>query len=616
MRFLPLLLFPSLAAAEPLLPAGSEVSPAVYVDITRSGLSQVKVIANSVLPATVELDAISQADQVGFGLAGGSYEFSVSNLVVYPVLEQLTIDPHDPRVCREVIGGSDLMGNGYLAVDARLQVSLGSTASPVRANVNVDGNLLGFIDFGILDEDCDIVMDDKSVTATLNLVTGPKRNAISCRPELTEEGCMQPEVLIEDFDWSMEIDSIDDFDLDCDSFLDVILDVADFLNIDPVDLMLASFEPTIETAIEDVIAEAEPQIAEALLAFNTETEIALTGEPSQLSTCVSDMFTDNRGIRIELAGLVEAAEEPHECVGSFDPGGSLVTIPPIPPRFPELADAGVPFDEHIALMVNDDFINQLLYTVWFNGTLCAQISDESSPVELPIPINTDLFDLLAGGLYDDLFPNPEPMLMVTRPEAPPTVRTIQDGENFAAIELREFGVDFYGDLEGRASRLAGMNLDLDAALALDFDGQGGTIDALIDFDAEEVITTVVFNDLKPEANTQIENGFGAVLDLLAGPLLEEALAGFSFDLPSFSGLGVQEAVLTGAGPIKDFFGIFGNMGPVSYGDPGGGCALFGDEGGSEGGDCGLGCTTGTLPSRMLPIFALLLISVRRRREGP
>jgi hypothetical protein len=292
----------------------------------------------------------------------------------------------------------------------------------------------------------------------------------------------------------------------------------------------------------------------------------------------------------------------------------LQTIPPVDPRYPALSDQHISGGQHLGIMLNDDWGNQALYALWYGGLLCQTISNDNSAFELPIPLDTNLLSLLAAQQFDPLFPETTDMIFATRPEAPPILRTT--GPNTANIEVNRLGLDMYAELDGRMSRMAGFDLSADAGVDVTFDGTTGEAGAAILFAPEDIGATVVFNDLVPEASTQMESGFSVIAQQLVAPLLGDALdQDLAFALPSFAGLGIDAGDVTAVGPISDFIGVFGTLGPVTYGadTTGEGCDLFGEGGSTDGGGCDLGCSSGRVPVRMAWLALPLLFAWRRRR---
>lgn len=613
-----MMLWMTAAHAEPMWLAGQEVDPALYIDLTKEGLDQVEGILSAVLPPTVPIDnsGLVSGGSIGGGFLGADYEFGVQNLVVLPAISNADVLPMagDPTGCRQT-----LPSNGRLRLNLDLDVSLNTPSDPAYAFISADLNLFG-LGLNVLDEDCNINMAHKHVTATVDITVGPQLDPFTCQPNVDANGYVKPEVKIDSFSWDMDIDSIDDLSLDCSGFLSLLLDLADFFGIDPVELLLDSLRPTIDGTITDAIDSIVPQINDALGALVINQSLPLLGANYDVQMGPRDVKVTNDGLRITMSGALDPGEFPASCVSEFDPGGSRLTIPPNNPRYPQLRDQSVDFEQHVALQVNDDFINQALYGLWRNGLLCQSITSDSSPVDLPIPLDSSLLGLLAGGKFDEFFPTPQPLLIQTRPVTPPTF-AMTNSTPAAVLELDDLGIDFYAELDGRYARFVGLDMTAQAGVDVVFDGLSGNLGAAVTFDPSKVTTKVTFNDLKPDASAQVESGWGAIVETVAGPLINSLLGeNLTFALPSFkvtpdqpSPLGIQTAVLAASGPIKDFMGVFGDFGLVSYGGSAatGGCDLFGGSGGAG---CGGGCSSPGVPTRIGWLLLPMLVAGLRRRR--
>lgn len=611
-------LWMTVAHAAPMWQAGQEVDPALYVDVTKEGLDQIETILRAVLPPTVPIDnaGLVSGGSIGSSFIGADYEFGVNNLVVLPAISNADVIPlaGSPTGCRFLYPE-----NGRIRLNLDLDVSLNTAANPAYAYISADLNLFG-LGLDVLDEDCNIHMDHKHVTATVDLIVGPKLDTFTCQPLVDANGFVEPEVKLESFSWDMDINSIDDLSLNCSGFLSLLLDMADFFGIDPVELLLASLRPTIDSTINDTVDTLIPQINDALKALVIQQSLPLLGANYDVTLGPKDVKVTNDGLRITMGGLLDPGEFPASCVSEFDPGGSRLTIPTHDPRYPELADHSVDFDQHVAFQINDDFINQALYGLWRNGLLCQSISGDSSPIDLPIPLDSSLLGLLAGGKFDEFFPTAQPLLIHTRPVSPPTF-AMTNSTPAAVLDVEDLGIDFYAELDGRYARFVGLDMSAQAGVDVLFDGTTGNLGAAVTFDPSRVTTHVSFNDLKPDASAQVESGWGAIVETVAGPLINNLLGeNLTFALPSFKvtpdqpqPLGLQTAVLAASGPIKDFMGVFGTFGLVNYGGSAatGGCDLFGSSGGAG---CGGGCSSPGVPVRVGWLLLPMLVAGLRRRR--
>ena len=98
-----------------------------------------------------------------------------------------------------------------------------------------------------------------------------------------------------------------------------------------------------------------------------------------------------------------------------------------------------------------------------------------------------------------------------------------------------------------------------------------------------------------------EAGRGA-LEAVLGPLVGGLISDVTFPLPSMEGFGVTDLDVAAAGTPPGWFGLFAQLGTVSYAG-GGGCG--------ESSSCAGGCNTGGVPGLLVLLPALVVL--RRRR---
>jgi hypothetical protein len=210
----------------------------------------------------------------------------------------------------------------------------------------------------------------------------------------------------------------------------------------------------------------------------------------------------------------------------------------------------------------------------------------------------------------ELFPSAAPVTIALRPQAPPVMDFTS--ANDVGLVVPDLGMDLVAELDYRKARIVGVDLDVGAGANLAFDNTTGALNVEIDLSAATVDAEVVDNQYLPDASASIDdwftNDFVNLVSTLAGSLLPE----LSFTLPAFSGLGLTELELAGAGSDQTWLGGYAWIGPVTYSST---------DGCSEGcGSTGAGCEGGCDSSRgrgqwFLLGFPLLLAGLRRRAQG-
>lgn len=574
------LLLPGVAVAS--LPPGGTVDPAVLVDFTPAGLDNLEVIAQGLIPDSIPLpDPLfaSQGDECGswpFDWACIHYNLTVSNFVAGLALEQLEVTPQ----------------NGFIDVELVLDVSVSSSSSPGRIEAWVNGDLSIF-DLDLVDQRCNVWMDPTPITVgtsiAMNLVPVPNGS---------------PTVNVEIASPTLAFD-LDGFNIDgcllggLDEFLNVIDDVLNFFNVDLEALLISAIQPALQGTLDGLLDTLETTVEDIFSALVLSQELALGETVLTVDVAPSRLAITPAGLRLGLAGSVDPGPFPAECVSQYVTAGSLETGT----GTPTVGEGADVYDHHLGLFVDDDFVNSLMYGLWYGGLLCVDLSDAGG-FDLPIPIDTSLLGLLAPGHYDELFPETAPLQMKTRPEGPP-IATMA-GNHDIDLTVDTLGLDLYAGLDGRMTRVVGFDIDADVGVDLDFDGVSGMLALLIDFDpATALALSVGYNELRPESSTTLETGIGGIVNSFLGPLLGDLLGGIEFGLPSFAGLGLDGLAIGAAGDSGDFLGVYATLGLVNYEnefDPEAGCT-----GGCEG-----GCTQGGPGGTLVWFLPLILAGARRR----
>ncbi len=569
---------PGGAVARAENPPGEVIDPAVTVDITAQGFAALDAIAGLIpippIPIpdpVVDLGATECVDLV-FWEPCVSYGLSAGNLIPALSIETLALVP----------------GNGRLDLDLGIEVGVSSASNPGYLRANAGGDLQ-FWDFDLINEDCDLWLDPTLIELTTRVRLG-----LATTPQGTD-------VTLDISNISIDFD-LDGFEIDgcsvdfLDEFLTVADDVLNAIGLDLEGTITGLLEPVINSAIQGVLGDLEEQLEDLLNGFALRQEIDLLGNPVVLDIQPRALSITPDGLRIALAGGMDPGEFPNPCVARYVLGGSLDT-----PGTPPALGAASPLvqDLHLAVGVDDDFVNQVLYAVWYAGVLCFDLSDpDALGIELPITLDTGLLSLLSGGAYDDLFVTKAPLSLKTRPEAPPTA-TVQ-GDHDVDVSVRDLGLDLHAVLDGRLTRVAGIDVSVDAGVDLAFNGQTGDLAVLLDLPSDAIRLDVVFNDLRPEASERLGSGLGGIVSTVVGPLLGGLGDSLAFALPSLEGVGVTALAVGAVGPQGEHLGIHGSLGPVAY------------VGGCEGGGCEGGCSQGSPAGAAWGVGVLLLVARRRR----
>lgn len=564
-------------------PLGSLLDQSVIVDITSSGFGLIESLAGAFVPSRIDIPPFAADDCSPIPIFGGcfyEYDISVSGLFAEVAFDRLDILP----------GNAGQPNTALLNLDAAAVISVNSPSEPAILDLYAAG-------IGIpISDTCQLWVDPINLeilgNITMQLVPQP-------------DGTNQLDVVVPPIAWSWDAtgDDIQFGNCGLASVINTVNAITGIFGFDLYDTLLGLVEPEIDSLVNSLPAELEPLIEDAFASLTLNQEIDLLGAPLTLQLYPGSLTSTTDGMRVTMASSMSVPTA--ECVAKYGITESAATPSPAP----ALGDAGAsPFAPDIVALIDDDFVNHLLFAVWSGGVLCYDISSESSDLSLPLPIDTGLLGLMAPGVFDPLFPDTEPMAIRTDPRKPPYVEPV--GDHDVNVVADELGLGFFVDLDGRQTRLMNIDLKADIGIDVDFDGKTGNLGLLVDAGAGAITPTVTYNEFMPDASAQIEGQFSTLFDLLVGPLLGGALDGLAFPLPAFEGVGLTGVAIAPAGTNQDFVGAYAAAGIVPYYSAG--CDKKG--GGCDTSGCSSGCTTGGVPGQALVIlFPLIAVALRRRR---
>ncbi|MBA2319990.1 MAG: hypothetical protein H0V89_02440 [Deltaproteobacteria bacterium] len=560
-------------------PVGDEIPSGITADVTPEGLDAIGGLLPAALPSEVAIPEVHEYDEGGciFGLCAYEYDLDVTNGTAYIAFDSLDIEP----------------ATGVLNLTVRVEPSVNSAADPMRLDVDATG--LEIID---ISESCDVwvepILIELEATIALALVNG------------TVEATVPP------LDWSWDLQD-DDIVLD-NCFVADVFDVLGFFGVTPASLI----GPTVENEIDDLVAGLAPTIEAALEeAFASvsvvEGEVDLLGAPLVYSLEPDELTIVPDGVRIGFGTTFTT--EPHPCVAQYGITESLATTGMAPPigSWPD----SIPYTPHMAINADDDMINQALFAVWQSGILCQTIDSASAAdLGLPIAIDAGLLDLLAPDVYTAIVAEDGPLIIGVAPRLPPTASP--QGDHDVNVAMRELGVDFLGEVDGRIVRLVGVDLEVDAGADLTFDDTTGLLAIAVALEDDAIDATVGFNELAPDASASIASSFTNLFNTLVGPVLTGALGDLTFPMPAFLGHGITALDVAPTGNLDldasggqgDHLGVYGTLGPVTYVATGCGCTE--DPYASEGTSCDTSTSRGT---SFLGLLTLAAVARRRKVAG-
>lgn len=545
------------------------IENAVYVDIPPQGFEAIAAAAVGLVPTSLPIDDVSDEG----GTWCFNYAFSLSGAWVAFEVVDTVITPED----------------GYLDLTITLNVQVNDASDPFAL----------YTELACIGDTCEGYVKPFPVTLHTTLALDVVRGS---------DGNPTLDATVGTLDLTYDLDTTSDIDLgDCGiSTLDEILG---FFGLDLYGFVVDLVDSQLESALADVGPQIETAIEDAFGSVLIDQDVDLNGTTLHVSLYPSDVQIDPSGVRLAMNGGL-SSDAASDCIAEFDPGGSLAT-PSDPPDIGSAPD-GVDSDYHLGALISDDFANQGLYSLWRGGLLCYTLGDE-----LGIPLDTGtVLTLLAGDAFDELFPEPAPIGIQTRPRQPPLLDLT--GEHDLNVAVDELGLEIYADVDGRKAQVLGLDLGVDAGVDLSLDGSTGDLGLGIDLGTDTMSCTVRSNEFEPEANAEIESQCAGALGSLAGTVLSGLLGDLAFALPSFSNMGVTDLEVAATGPSNDWLGLYAWIGEVSYGsgDTSLGCGGTDTGSGTSSSGCsGGGCSTGGRSTSRWALLAipLALAALRRRR---
>lgn len=539
--------FLSIAMAD--IPAGSTIENAASIDIPPEGFTAVSSLISEIIPEDIPVDD-TQGEGEGLGC---EFTYGITDVLVSLEVDQATITPQD----------------GYLTLDTVILLSLNSATDRFGLDLVVDS--CGWFD---------------SASQCNGYVTPLPVNA-QARLDLTlvdpdGDGIQELDATVSNLVMDYTVDA-DNFELEC--VAGAILDALSWIGVDVYSFVLDLIAPVLQAELEQELPELETTIEEAFAnaTINQELDVAETIMTLQLSPEEINILPE--GLRVSFDGMTNVPETA-ECMLSLDTGSSISTVGTPNPvgELQEQADLGI--------AIQDEFVNQALYSLWRGGVLCQTIDEDT------FALDTSILNLLTGDTFVDLFEETKPMVLEVLPLSPPTVN-MQESEHIG-VDIKELQLDFITEIDDRQVRVLSISLDALAELLLNFDANTGLLEGQLQIDPSFVTANLSANEFRPAATQQITDSFveqfPSILDLVG---LDALLGDLTFTLPSVEGIGVNQLLTAATGSQETDLGLYASVGPVPYV---GGC--------NEGEETG--CST-TRPGKGFLLIMVGLLGYLRRR---
>ncbi len=302
---------------------------------------------------------------------------------------------------------------------------------------------------------------------------------------------------------------------------------------DVLDDVLGDQLEELETQLEDMLN----GLAQAV-AFNDTLEAL--GATISYSLEASELEISAGGLRLGFTAQFGALEY-GECVpqeGRFMP--SSHDQPPLTGLIP---DSTTPY--HVAIVVNEDMVNQALHAVWQAGMLCIDVAEFAG-----LDITTAFLEPAAPDVVPGLWPDPITLDVRTSAADPPLAEFDGGPTIDAALLLNVFGPEL-----DRPTRYWANGLFANVGLGLALQDGALEIDVIFDL-ATHLGITVAYNEWIPRS---VPEGFAGLIPTLVP---EDLIPGeISFPIPSLFGLTLHSLDMRVVGAEGDYLGLFGWVDP-------------------------------------------------------
>jgi hypothetical protein len=567
------------SAAHPL---GDVVPSSLLADVTTDGFELLDTVAAAELPTRIDVPTFSDAAQSGciLGACAFSYDIELSGMFAEVELTSL-----------EVQADADAQ---ELDVDGSAVGSLNTAAEPANLDIRVE---LGFIE----------IIDSPSCDARIQPVDVDISSDIGLALVPNGDGTNSIDTTVSPVTWSWSANGDDVVFTGCvlADVVNTVNDALGFFGLNIYDILIDQLEPQVDSVVDDLPGALEPLLDEALGGIDSTQEIDVLGTAVSVSLWPDDIEIVEPGagavggVRLGFASSIDL--EPDPCIERFGVTGSLET----PSSAPGIGNAtDIAFTPSVESLVNDDFANHFLYALWSAGLLCTEIVDDPS-LGLPFPLDTALLELIAPGTFAPLFADPVPLVIRTAPRLPPTIELTGTGE--IAVLVDGLGLDMIAEVDGRSSRVLGLETTADVGVSLPYDPATGLLTVDVDADGAVITPSVAYNELDPQASPAIASQLSLLFGLLVQPALEGLVPPFTVVPPSFGVLGVTDLDIRGLMTDGPWLAAFAALAPLPPGTEPTSCAE-----GCDATSCTSGCATGGVG----PIGLLLPLVVAALRRRP
>ncbi|MBW1879004.1 MAG: hypothetical protein JRJ84_11620 [Deltaproteobacteria bacterium] len=274
-------------------------------------------------------------------------------------------------------------------------------------------------------------------------------------------------------------------------------------------------------ALEDVPAEMEQAIEDALNSFAVETTIDLIGTPLGLS--LNPVL-----IEISSAGMIVAMDASVNVLASDCVDPSVVPLPD--PQWPVFGDVAPDTSLHYdaGVYMGRGFVDELLTAFWASGVLCMEIDQLGD-----VPLQGGLVGAFFGEEVGALLGADDPAVLVLGGDLPPT-STFERDQPAIRVGMPGLTLDLVTELDHRQTRI--LQVGVDAEIGLDVGLVDNTIAPTLVIDEEGFLFSETYSEM---VGPGYSANLGGLLDLvLAIAVPTDALT--EITIPELLGIQIDE----------------------------------------------------------------------------
>lgn len=397
---------------------GDPVNEAVALHLTQGGLSQIGNMVEALLPEEIEVGGGASTLECSDGDAK-PLSYDIKDLVIRIAADQVEVKTDSGRLV--------------------LNIFATIWSDPSHLDVSGDCSILQG-----LDERCDIELPVTSLSAALSLEIQEKDG----RFDVT---ATDPVVNISPMGNPLS---------NCTpaSAVGTLLGQDEsYLS----DLILSFVEPELQGVSDSL----ESALEDALGQLTISTSLDIGGKPIQLEFYPTLVKLDDAGLVLGMGAQIDV-EDPADCVAWEDGFAGMDAGWPV---FAEKAE-GTQLGYHAGLFIGRDFVDQMMFSLWANGTLCMEVSDLNGA-----SLTAGLLKPIWGEALAEALDEDATAILQVDPRSRPFVEFSDDDPVFH-LKLDDLALNLMTDLDYRTTRIFEAGVEGDVGISIDLTTEAVAVD--------------------------------------------------------------------------------------------------------------------------------------------